>query len=77
MSGLGQSSRGSLVEALFNTAVGYTINFTANLCIFPLFGMHISIINNLYLGFLYTIISIVRGYFIRRFFNTGTLKIFR
>jgi hypothetical protein len=64
-----QSRKGSLLEALTNTAVGYGINFTANLLIFPLFGMHISVAGNLALGVIYTGISLVRSYLLRRVFN--------
>lgn len=59
----------SLIEALFNVAIGYGINFTANLLIFPLFGWHISVSQNLVLGAVFTIISVVRSYTLRRWFN--------
>ena len=47
---VGQTRRGSLLESLVNIVVGYSINFTANLLIFPLFGWHISTRENLTLG---------------------------
>src|SRR5690554_2250796 len=34
----GQTRCGSLLESLVNLLVGYSINFTSNLLIFPLFG---------------------------------------
>jgi len=64
-----QTKLGSFIEAIINTMIGFAINYTANLCIFPLFGMHISLSDNLLLGMIYTVISVVRGYVIRRFFN--------
>jgi hypothetical protein len=64
-----QTVKGSLAEAWFNIAVGFTINYFANLCIFPLFGMHISPLNNFWMGCIYTSISLVRSYILRRFFN--------
>lgn len=64
-----QSKRLSLIEAVANTCVGYGVNFTANLLIFPLFGMHISIRDNFVMGLIYTGISIARGYVLRRTFN--------
>lgn len=64
-----QSKRLSLVEAVTNTAVGYGVNFTANLLIFPIFGMHISIRDNFLMGLIYTLISVLRGYALRRTFN--------
>lgn len=64
-----QSKRLSLVEAITNTAVGYGVNFTANLLIFPIFGMHISLRDNFIMGLIYTLISVGRGYVLRRTFN--------
>ena len=68
-----QTRLGSLYEAGINTAIGFAINYTANLLIFPLFGMHISPGDNFLLGMLYTIISVARSYAVRRWFN-GRLK---
>lgn len=66
---MSQSRTGSLIEALTNTAIGFGINYAANLLIFPLFGMHISLANNFLLGFIYTGISIARSFCLRRLFN--------
>ena len=64
-----QSKVSSFIEALMNVAIGFGINYIANLLIFPLFNMNISLIDNLWMGMIYTIISIVRSYVIRRWFN--------
>lgn len=64
-----QTKLGSLIEAVVNVLIGFTINFTANMVIFPLFGWRISVSDNLVLGCIYTLISIVRAYVIRRWFN--------
>lgn len=64
-----QSKLGSFIEACINVAIGFVINYIANLCIFPLFGFHISLLDNLYMGLFYTVISVVRSYVIRRWFD--------
>ena len=64
-----QSKLGSLIEALMNIVIGFSINYAANLLIFPLFDMHISLANNFWMGLIYTAISLVRSYAIRRWFN--------
>lgn len=64
-----QTKKGSLAEAWANIAVGFSINFFANLVIFPMFGMHISVLNNFWMGCIYTVISLVRSYVLRRWFN--------
>ena len=64
-----QSRIQSLIEAWVNIAIGFWINFIANMTIFPLFGWEISMGQNLTLGVIYTGISLARAYFIRRWFN--------
>ena len=64
-----QSKKMSFVESWVNIAIGYTINFTANMIILPMFGFDIKFKQNVFLGLLYTIISLVRSYCIRRWFN--------
>ena len=59
----------SFKESCWNILIGYTVNLLANLWIFPLFGFHISIWQNLQMGVIYTVISIVRSYAIRRWHN--------
>jgi hypothetical protein len=64
-----QTKLGSLIEAFINIVIGFGINFTANMTIFPLFGWSISVEQNIALGACYTVISLVRSYVIRRWFN--------
>ena len=64
-----QSKLSSFIEAWVNIFIGFAINFGANLCIFPLFGFHISLQANFLMGVIYTGISLVRQYCIRRWFN--------
>jgi hypothetical protein len=64
-----QTKKGSMAEAGANIVVGFTINYIANLLIFPLFGMHISPGNNFLMGCIYTLISLARSYVLRRWFN--------
>lgn len=64
-----QTKLGSFYEALINIIIGWTINFIANMLVFPLFGWEISVEQNIYLGTIYTVISLVRSYAIRRWFN--------
>jgi hypothetical protein len=66
---MSQSRRGSLAEALVSTAVGYVINLTANYLLLPLWGIHISLGANLELGVIFTVISVVRSFLLRRAFN--------
>lgn len=66
---MSQSRLGSFVEAWANIAVGFTVNYVANLLIFPLFGFHISLEANFLMGLIYTAISLARSFLLRRYFN--------
>jgi len=67
---MAQTKLGSAVEVALNLLVGYTINFTANILILPLFGFKsLTVVKNLEIGLVFTVISIARQYIIRRYFN--------
>lgn len=66
---MSQSRLSSFIEAMINIIIGFGINFTANALVFPLFGWQISTADNFLLGAIYTVISLVRSYTIRRWFN--------
>ena len=62
----------SFIESIINIAVGYGVAITAQILIFPLFGMEVSLGDNLLIGGLFTIVSLIRSYILRRIFNTWT-----
>lgn len=66
---MNQTRLGSLIEACINVVIGFAINYSANLLIFPLFGFHISPGANFVMGLIYTVISVIRSYCVRRWFN--------
>lgn len=66
---MNQTRLGSLIEAAINVVIGFSINFGANLLVFPLFGWHVTVADNFILGGIYTAISVARSYVIRRWFN--------
>lgn len=65
----GQSKSMSLLETVLNVLIGYMIAVTAQIIIFPWFGIMVDLNTNLKIGMLFTVVSIVRGYALRRFFN--------
>ena len=66
---MSQTKKHSAYEAVSNIFIGYTINILANFFIFPLFGWHITLQQNLIIGVFYTVVSFVRSYFLRRIWN--------
>jgi len=59
----------SFLEACMNILIGYSINFIMNAIFLPLFVEGFTVKDNLALGAIYTAISLVRSYCIRRWFN--------
>lgn len=64
-----QTKRQSLIETLAGVSIGYVVALASQLVIFPLFGLHPSLSQNLLIGLYFTAISIARGYVVRRVFN--------
>lgn len=56
-----QSRRMSLIEAIANIAVGYSVAVAMQMLVFPLFGLEASLEENLALGALFTIASVCCG----------------
>lgn len=67
-----QTRKGSIVETVVNTAVGFAINWGANMVVLPLFGLPITGGQAFHMGLVFTAISIARGYVLRRTFNRFT-----
>lgn len=66
----GADPRAAIIEAWFNIVVGFTVNFVANLWLIPLMtGVELPHGANFWGGWIYTTISIVRQYAIRRWFH--------
>ena len=58
-----------MVEAVANVAVGYGIAVATQVAVFPVFGLHVSLADNLLMGAVFTVVSIVRSYSLRRLFE--------
>lgn len=67
---MNQTRLGSFIEAWINVIIGFVINFIANLAILPAFGFTgLTLETNFYIGLAYTVVSVIRSYVIRRWFN--------
>lgn len=64
-----QSRAMSLVESLANVAVGYGVAVVTQILIFPIFGLHTTLAQNLMMGAIFTVVSIGRSYALRRLFE--------
>jgi hypothetical protein len=64
-----QSRRMSLIEAATNVAVGFILAIIIQIAMFPWFGLQASLADNLALGGVFTAVSLIRGYAMRRLFE--------
>lgn len=69
-----QSKKMSLLETCVSTAIGYSVAILAQVLVFPLFGLTVSLSQNMAIGAIFTVVSIVRGYCVRRLFNRIGLR---
>jgi hypothetical protein len=59
----------SFIESLAQVVIGYFVSLGAQLVVFPLFGMRVSLTDNLLIGLCFLIVSLARSYVLRRVFN--------
>ena len=64
-----QSRLMSLVESIANVIVGYGVAVATQILIFPVFGLQTTLAQNLKMGAVFTIVSLVRSYALRRLFE--------
>ncbi len=60
----------SMVETITNVAIGLVVSFLSQVVIFKYYDIHISLAQNLELTLYFTVVSVIRGFALRRFFNS-------
>jgi len=64
-----QTKTQSLIESIINILIGYIVAVLSQLLVFPLFDIVVPFTDNLLIGAYFTVISLVRSYIVRRYFN--------
>lgn len=64
-----QSRIGSLTEAIANVAIGYMVAVATQMVVLPMFGMSGKTQDHLAIAAIFSIVSVVRSYCVRRAFN--------
>lgn len=67
-----QTKRDSLIEAVINIAIGFFVGIASQVIIFKAFGMDVNVRQNFILAGYFTVVSLVRSYYVRRIFNKFT-----
>lgn len=66
---MSQSKRQSAAEAIAHTLIGFCVSFLAQLVVYPMYGARFTTGQNLQILLIFTLLSIVRSYVLRRLFN--------
>ena len=64
-----QSRTMSAAESVANVAIGYGIALITQVVVFDALAIPVSFGQNLCIGVVFTVVSLVRSYLLRRFFN--------
>ena len=64
-----QSKKYSIIESITNVFIGLIISFLVQLAIYPILNIEVKLHQNIIITLVFTIVSILRGYVLRRFFN--------
>lgn len=68
---MNQTKLESLAEVIINVAIGWVIALLTQLIVFPMFGINVTVGEQLSISVIFTAVSIARTYVIRRWFNAG------
>lgn len=71
---MSQTRKQSLLEATTSVFIGYLVSLLAQMLILPLYGVYVSFTDNLFIGLWFTVISVIRSYAVRRWFNARGSK---
>jgi hypothetical protein len=63
-----------MVETVTGTAIGYTVAVVSQIIIFPFFDINLPVESNMVIALWFTVISLLRGYWVRRLFNFMHVK---
>lgn len=59
----------TLVETLANVATGYGVAVVTQIAVFPIFELYTTPADNLTIGAIFTVVSFIRSYALRRAFE--------
>ena len=64
----------SMIEVATNILIGLVVSFISQIVIYKLYDIRVSIMQNVEITIWFTLISIVRSYLVRRWFNSMRAK---
>jgi cobalamin synthase len=76
--GSGQTRRASLAESWVNVVIGFAVSFVLSAALFPLVtaGHGLSHGDNFWMTCIFTAVSVIRSFVVRRYFNARIVQFF-
>jgi hypothetical protein len=66
---MNQSRRHSIIESITQTVIGLLTSFIIQVILYPLMGIPVTFKQNIIITAVFFVVSIIRGYVVRRIFN--------
>ena len=70
----GQSKQFSLLEACVNVTIGIIVAWGLSFLVFPIFGYEPTVMKTLWISLIFTGVSLIRSYLLRRMFNLISIR---
>jgi len=64
-----QTKRKSLIESIAQTLIGLITSILIQFVLYPIMGIPVTIFQNIIITLVFFIVSIIRGYLVRRLFD--------
>ena len=64
-----QKKKNSLIESTINTVIGLLTSFIIQIVLYPMLKIDVTINENIIITLVFFVVSIFRGYLVRRLFN--------
>lgn len=71
---MSQSKKQSVLESISQTMIGLLTSIAVQLIIYPLMDIPVSLNQNLIITAVFFVVSMIRGYLVRRYFNLKQKK---
>ena len=65
-----QTKKWSMIESMTSVGIGWFIGVILNMLVLPLFDYDVSLTDGVLISIIFTVVSVVRSYIIRRWFNS-------
>jgi len=66
---MNQTKKHSIIESIVQTVIGLGTSILIQVVLYPLLGIPVTFSQNLIITAVFFVVSIIRGYFVRRIFN--------